>query len=173
MVRLNDRLCHWYARRAHRYLRHLEYEDVLQEARLAMAQAARFWQPEKGAKFTTYVSRHIQGKMSNLYRDQGRRLEPNLFGEEIEQMVQECGIDRWMRQQKAQSIVYRLLMRLEPRERQIIACTWGVLGEPQKSYREIGRELGITGARVGQIRAAAFKRLQEYAEEFRGEWEDE
>lgn len=55
-----------------------------------------------------------------------------------------------------------LLGRLSPRELDVIQRFYGLIGQRQ-SYREIGRELGLTRERARQIHDQALQRLMQYA----------
>jgi len=171
-VRRYDGLCRKMAGKAARFIPLMEYDDVLQEARLALAQSAQRWRPEGGASRVTYAYVYIRNRLRNLYRTQERQLAPVLFGDELEYVASECGIDRRLREWQAASICSQLLGMLTPREQEIVARYWGVLGHDRQSFREIGKQIGLTGNRVAQIHHAAFRRLQVYAEAYREEWEE-
>jgi RNA polymerase sigma factor (sigma-70 family) len=57
-----------------------------------------------------------------------------------------------------------LLLRLLPeRERQVVELCYGINGEPERTYEEVGRVLGISRARVGQLLERILSRLREAA----------
>lgn len=64
-------------------------------------------------------------------------------------------------------IIQSLLDRLEPRERRIVELRYGLDGYegPQRTFKEIGKEVGLTRERVRQLEKAALIQLKEAAEE--------
>ena len=54
-----------------------------------------------------------------------------------------------------------LLEHLEPREREILERGWGLFGRGEETNAAIGKTLGITKARVGQIRKRALEKLSD------------
>jgi RNA polymerase primary sigma factor len=62
--------------------------------------------------------------------------------------------------------VRRLLGRLAPRERKILELRFGLDGQdaPQPTYKEIGRQVGLTRERVRQLEKQALRELRALAE---------
>jgi RNA polymerase primary sigma factor len=64
---------------------------------------------------------------------------------------------------ESRDAVDRLLSRLEPRRAEVVRMRFGVGGRGPMSQDEVGRALGITGSRVGQIEEEAMTRLRQLA----------
>ncbi|MDJ0868051.1 MAG: sigma-70 family RNA polymerase sigma factor [Myxococcota bacterium] len=67
------------------------------------------------------------------------------------------GVDRG----KVQHAMYHLLEDLEPRERTVIQCRFGLGDEPEQTLQVIGKRLGLSRERVRQIEARALARLRQ------------
>ncbi len=54
---------------------------------------------------------------------------------------------------------------LSNRHHQILAARYGLEGTPRQTYRDLGRDLGVSGERVRQLERQALKRMRPYMEE--------
>lgn len=54
---------------------------------------------------------------------------------------------------------------LTPREFQVICCRFGLLGQEEKTQKEIARELSISRSYVSRIEKTALKKLRELFDE--------
>lgn len=58
------------------------------------------------------------------------------------------------------SNIDRILNALKPRERQIICSIYGLEGQPRKTLKEIGEDLGVTREMIRQIKEKTLKQLK-------------
>lgn len=56
-------------------------------------------------------------------------------------------------------LIYDLLVQLNPQERKVLSCRYGLDEENVLTLEEIGNQLGLTRARIGQIEIKALKKL--------------
>jgi RNA polymerase sigma factor (sigma-70 family) len=68
--------------------------------------------------------------------------------------------DLWIKSQFTQWVLGRL-SDLDPREREILALRYGLLGSPALTLRKIGAQVGLSRERVRQIECSALERLRE------------
>ncbi len=59
-----------------------------------------------------------------------------------------------------QSIVY-WLSELNPKQREVLARRFGLLGHEAATLEDVGREIGLTRERVRQIQVEGLRRLRE------------
>jgi len=59
------------------------------------------------------------------------------------------------------SNINRILGTLKPRERQIICSIYGLEGQPRKTLKEIGEDLGVTREMIRQIKEKTLKNLKD------------
>tara|TARA_Y100000034_G_scaffold107653_1_gene137367 strand:- start:1769 stop:2164 length:396 start_codon:yes stop_codon:yes gene_type:complete len=123
----NQGLVHWQARR---YIwSGIPYEDLVQEGNLGLMKAAERFDPERGAKFSTYatwwVRQHVQRAAAKAERhvsldehigeDGGTRRIDRLEGGMLADMVVSTGISR------------RVICCVTPREEAVLVRRFGVV----------------------------------------------
>jgi RNA polymerase sigma factor (sigma-70 family) len=64
---------------------------------------------------------------------------------------------------------------LEPRERKIVVARFGFDGQPPRTFRELGSQMGVCKERIRQIQSRAMEKLRGMAAEARleqtvGDW---
>lgn len=75
--------------------RGVEYEDLRQVAAMAAVTALKSFQPDRGLKFTTFVTPTITGKVKNYLRDKGELMRtPRSLKEQMTQLL--SARDQWM-----------------------------------------------------------------------------
>ncbi|MEI6036879.1 MAG: sigma factor-like helix-turn-helix DNA-binding protein, partial [Planctomycetota bacterium] len=57
----------------------------------------------------------------------------------------------------------QFLSELEPREKQIVVARFGFDGNPPRTFRELGVEMGVCKERIRQIQGLAMTKLREMA----------
>ena len=123
---------------------HVEIDDLIQEGYLAVMDAAKWFDPSKGFKFSTYAADCIRRR---LFRYLGSRQVMPIGAQEdggdregmdgIEEAVRSFGGD-----------VSQLLEQLSPAHQAIVRKRFG-LGENEVGIMETAKVLGIS---VGQVR---------------------
>jgi RNA polymerase sigma factor (sigma-70 family) len=171
LITSHDHLATFYA---HRYLRRahgdLTYEDLVQEARLALVVAAKRFDPSRGLRFTTYASAVISGALRHVIRDKGflirrprwaasgRRAYPTT--EPLTDVLMETRfIDPESVEERVVSAdtVARLLAALDRPTRRIVDACW-IRDVPQAT---VAASLGTTQRAISHRLARARHRLQE------------
>jgi RNA polymerase sigma factor (sigma-70 family) len=181
IVTLNERLVY---NMAHRYRAHaglLEFEDLVQEGRIALLYAARKFQPERGWQFSTYAIHWIRGAISRAVKEEAlatqrpypvrpcaQRTSPSadLIADARDEMQ-----DRHDRIFAARMLTChdrlfaaQMLDGLDsPTERAVIEIRYGLGGRPPGTLSAVGETLGISRAGVRQIEARALRKLRAMA----------
>jgi RNA polymerase primary sigma factor/RNA polymerase sigma factor len=136
----------------------ISYEEALQAGRMGLWCALRGYDPGRGTAFSTYawvaICRRIQRRERELNRADriwqgempGRKAAPEP--------------ERWMEQRLIQASLVELVGRLPQRLRRVIVYRYGLAGQEQRTLKEIGAELGVTGERVRQLQQEALAWLR-------------
>ena len=120
----------------------VEFDDLLQAARVGLVQAAQRYDPQRG-KFGSYACPWILGEIRALLRQ--RPMTPLPEGSEP---AQECVFDE---QVESKADLHRALMALPPPERSAVVLV-GVKGLARKQAAE---QLGISQATLSRRLARA------------------
>jgi len=92
-------------------------EDVVQQAFLKLWERRLFWNPNKGAKFTTWFYRVVV----NLCLDHNRKKRPIPLRENMEYVDKQDSQETWLDEKRKQALLDRFIQELP--ERQQIALT--------------------------------------------------
>lgn len=133
------------------------YADLVQEGRIAVWQAVQGYDPSRGYAFSTYATVAIQRRfytyIRRLTRPQGHLPATPTPG--LDSQVEA----RIWQAQLCQAVAETLPI-LAPRLRQIMVAAYGLDGTPPHSLAAIGRQLGLSGERVRQLRNDALLLLR-------------
>lgn len=171
LIARNMGLVHKIARRFH--IDTLVHEDIVQEGCIGLIQATEEFDPERGFRFTTFAIWKIRNCIGKAMVNSGVVRQP-AYRWTKKLPVPRCHLDsQTFDTEVADEIYYpedheseykpddirRLevaLSGLLARDRHAVVCTisWGW------SLRETGRNLGISGERVRQIRDEALAKLR-------------
>lgn len=69
--------------------------------------------------------------------------------------------EQWLAQAEALDIIRRMLSSLTPRQEHVLRLHYGLAGERELTYAEIGAQFGLSGSRIMQIAARAIERLRQ------------
>ena len=135
----------------------VEFQELVQEGRIALWQAILHFDPGRGNTFSTYAWAAIQRQMwhclayanrSRWYREAEAWLAA---ADEIE--------EDWWRGQVRQALL-EVVKKLPTRLRRLIRLEYGLDGQGVHSLAEIGRVWGISRERVRQLRNNALVLLR-------------
>jgi RNA polymerase sigma factor (sigma-70 family) len=130
------RLSGWAARRG------VDFDDLVQEAALAVVRVAQRFDPAKGFTFSTYAYTSVEWTLiREIRRHQSMHGLPGAFDRPAPE-----GLDA-----DAAEEVNRLLARLPERDRFAVVRRFGLDGGEELTNAEVGRLLGVSGSRAGQI----------------------
>ena len=155
MLRSHDGLVHALIRREGSG--RLTYEEALQAGRIGLWQAIVGYDPGRGTAFSTYawvaIRRHIRRAVAQTAGDMECGLlpapllrAPDLVGHVERLLIHEA--------------LHALLSQLPERLRQVILARYGLDGQPSRSLRQLGAQLGLSHERIRQLEQDALSWLR-------------
>jgi RNA polymerase sigma factor for flagellar operon FliA len=147
----------------------IDYDDLVSAGYLGLEDAAKRYNPEK-AKFTTFASRRVRGAMLDEIRrvNHTERVGPPPKIYSLELFRDEDGCLAFEPEDKSVDLIKsafnselrvklaQVIDRLTDIQRQVIIKYYF----KQMQLKEIGKELGLSESRIGQIRGEAVLRLR-------------
>jgi RNA polymerase sigma factor (sigma-70 family) len=127
--------------------------DFGQEAWLALRRAALTFDPSRGAKFTTYLRRVVWTALNDLLRR--RRPSAGLPAFALERAAPER--PDWSEEV---ALLRRALRGLPPRERESLACVYGLGGRKAACCAAVARRLGRNRTAVSNACERGRRRLR-------------
>jgi RNA polymerase sigma factor (sigma-70 family) len=125
------------------------YAEVAGEGRIGLWRAILRYDAERGVAFSTFAWRFIQGRVRR-YAEEFRRRDEELAEDELADPA--GGVEAAWQQAQISEALGEALESLPERLRGVIEQAYGLNGQGAHSLSEIGREMGLTGERVRQLR---------------------
>jgi RNA polymerase sigma factor for flagellar operon FliA len=147
----------------------VDIADLINDGYLGLLDATRFFDATRGVCFERYARRRIRGAMLDGLR--GRAWVPRLirketnprvligkpFDDALEELIDLSPTSDFVPEPEERQQVYRLVTTLPRRSRQVMHLYFF----EEHSMKEIGSILGVSEARVSQIRSRAIEKLRE------------
>jgi len=134
-----------------------DYADLIQAGWIGLWQAVLHFDPGRGSTFSTYAGRAIRNRIwqevERGWKQEGW-LEAARAGEGLSQIV-----SAWQQAQVHQALVEELAC-LPERLRQVIVLAYGLEGQAPMRLRQIGKQMGVSGERIRQLRNEALVLLR-------------
>jgi RNA polymerase sigma-70 factor, ECF subfamily len=138
-----------------------EAEDIVQQAFLRLWEKRLFWDPCKGAKFTTWFYRVVV----NLCLDHNRKKKPVSLPEDLEPVDQRDGQDALFDEKEKQALLDRLLRQLPERQQLALTlCFYEGLSN-QEAAEILGVKLKALQSLVMRAKATLKERLNHHLDE--------
>lgn len=136
-----------------------EYEDLLQEGRIALWRAICGFDVERGTTFSTYAWPIIERQIWQVVAKNERQSKtpPLLWPEPPD--PESSAMSAWQTAAVAAAL-WPALRHLDRRGRQVITAAYGLDGQPACSMAAIGRRYGVSRERVRQWRNDALVLLR-------------
>ena len=133
------------------------YDDLVQEGRFAVWQAALHFDPQRGVAFSTYagvaIERRIWRAVARADRPQGWLVLPST--------ADPCDVvEGRLWQVQVGEALAQVICCLPDRLRKVIVMAYGLSGEPSYTLAAIGRQWGLSRERVRQLRNDALVLLR-------------
>ena len=154
LMKMHDGLVH--AVVCQQVLGDLPYAEALQAGRIGLWRAIVRFDPSRGYAFSTYAWRSIVHHVWRAVKEQ-RRASCTESVEAYTEWQCIASIDpaalevAW----SVHDTLHALVTRLSERLQQVIVARYGLDGQGRRFYREIGRQLGVSGERARQLHSEA------------------
>ncbi len=135
----------------------VEYEDRIQEGRIALWQSILHFDPGRGTAFSTYAWAAIHHQLWNCV-------------ETADQSWGYIEVDKWLevsgqaeaawQEEQVRQLFREELECLPERLRQVIVLYYGLAGQPSHNMAEVGQQLRVSGERIRQLRNNALALLR-------------
>lgn len=143
----NKGLVYWALRALKIKCWHRDYEDAVQEAKLALYRAGMLWDAYRGVKFSSYAGTALLRQLSKFMNKRRKHQLRNLVNEdEIVGGYDEYD-DEEERDLERLAKVMQSMNRLPERTRKLVEGHY----LDKRTLRDLGREWGITQERVRQV----------------------
>jgi RNA polymerase sigma factor (sigma-70 family) len=153
----NEGLVHWAVHR--QYLGRLSYQDAVQEGRIALWRALRHYRPDQGKlfRYALVAIRHgIWDAVARAEREAHERLGGAVLAAEPD-------LATALDQATDRVLVRALVGQLPAPWRQVIEWRYGLDGQGEQRFAEIGQTLGVTKQRAQQLHVEALLALADPA----------
>lgn len=156
LIRQHQGLVHAVIRR--QWSGEIEYADLAQEGTIALWRAIGGYEPERGYAFSTYAWVVIERHLWQVVAQGKRKVEPDRLAVAPADplLLAEERVAEGQRAEALAAVVKQLPARLG----QVIIAAYGLDGEPARSLTAIGRQFGVSGERVRQLRNEALRQLR-------------
>ena len=151
----------------------VDQDDLISIGSIGLIKGINSFNLEKGARLSTYVSRCIDNEIlmylrktkkmktevsidaSLSYDSEGNELHlEDVLGTEKDIVTK--GIE----EETDRKMVINEVMRLNPRDRDIIILRYGLLGQQELTQKEVAEKLGISQSYISRIEKKVIKRLK-------------
>ena len=154
----------------------INIEDLISIGSMGLIKAVQTFKMEKNIKLATYASRCIENEILMYLRKTSKQKleisidEPlnidydgnELLLGDILAIPEETVIDE-IADDEQRKIMYKAIEELKPREKEIIKMRYGLMGEKEKTQKEIADTMNISRSYVSRIeKRALIKMLREF-----------
>lgn len=157
----------------------IDINDLISIGTIGLIKAINTYNPNKGARLSTYAARCIDNEIlmnirsnkkinleQSLYEPIGADREGNevnlldILGTEDDEVLNEVDL-----RLQTKELYDRIKEELNEREKQIIQFRYGLYNKPIKTQKEIAKELGISRSYVSRIENRVIKKLSKIINE--------
>lgn len=134
-----------------------DWDDLIQVGRIALWQAIRHYDPQRGVCFSTYACQAIRNQLWQAVAWDSKEVGWQEAAPRRDQIDELEAV--WQAAQIHEALDEGLA-QLSERQRQVIELYYGWGGDVPQKLSEIGQILGLSGERIRQIRNAALVLLR-------------
>jgi RNA polymerase sigma factor (sigma-70 family) len=164
LVLYNQRLVADLALKMYRINPSLELEDFYSEGNIGLIKAAERFDFTKGARFATFASYYVQDAMRQYAKRHSKILSHSAKKADLES--EPALADLYQEDAFTKSLIveelYKTLAKLPSTERTVLINKFGLFGRKPSTLEEIGKMLGLTKQRIGQLEKQALKNCRKF-----------
>ncbi len=155
------------------YTRTRDQDDLISIGTIGLIKGISTYRPDKGVRLATYASRCIENEILMYFRSQRKSagdlslsdtIDADGDGNELSLMDVISAEDDIFERLSSQEVYGRLRhfveTGLEPREREVVSCRYGLFGLPRLTQRQTAEKLGISRSYISRIEKRALEKLR-------------
>lgn len=148
-------------------------EDLISIGTIGLIKAVNTFCPQKNIKLATYASRCIENEiLMYLRKNQGQKNEIsideplNIDWDGNELLLSDIlgtepdSINRPIEDEAERSILLKAVGRLDEREQKIMRLRFGLMGQEEKTQKEVADEIGISQSYISRLEKRIIKKLK-------------
>lgn len=148
-------------------------EDLISIGTIGLIKAINTYNPEKNIKLATYASRCIENEiLMYLRKNQGQKNEIsideplNIDWDGNELLLSDIlgtdpdSINRPIEEEAERDILLKAVGRLDEREQKIMRLRFGLMGQEEKTQKEVADEIGISQSYISRLEKRIIKKLK-------------
>lgn len=152
-------------------------EDLTSIGSLGLIKAVNSFKPSKNIKFATYASRCVENEILMFLRKQSNKnndisiddaLSVDSDGNELNLIdilyTDEYEVSKAMEEESEKQILWKSILSLNNRDRNIILMRFGLGGVQEKTQKEVADEIGISQSYISRLEKRIFKKLKKEME---------
>ena len=157
----------------------VDLEDLVSIGTIGLIKGIQTFQSGKNIKLATYASRCIENEiLMHLRKNKKTKTEVSIDaslsfdGEGNELHLEDVlGTDadivtREIEEENDKKVMLEEVLKLKPRDRDIIVLRYGLLGEDELTQKEVAERLGISQSYISRIEKKVIKRLRAVVSNF-------
>lgn len=148
-------------------------EDLISIGTIGLIKAVNTFCPQKNIKLATYASRCIENEiLMYLRKNQGQKNEIsideplNIDWDGNELLLSDIlgtepdSINRPIEDEAERNILLKAVERLDEREQKIMRLRFGLMGQEEKTQKEVADEIGISQSYISRLEKRIIKKLK-------------
>jgi len=143
----------------------LDFDDVKQQAAIALFDATTQFDPRRGFRFSTYATLAIIRRITQYRRRMMKRRHPGELIDFDTVRDHRCAapedrIDRDDNRRDAKRLLRRLMRKLTDQEVEILKLRFGFIDQRTYTFKEISGQFGVSKERIRQIQEKALDKCR-------------
>lgn len=148
-------------------------EDLISIGTIGLIKSINTFNPQKNIKLATYASRCIENEiLMYLRKNQGQKNEIsideplNIDWDGNELLLSDIlgtdpdSINRPIEEEAERDILLKAVGRLDEREQKIMRLRFGLMGQEEKTQKEVADEIGISQSYISRLEKRIIKKLK-------------